>query len=78
MPRLKMLLFSATLLCSGCASWFKPDVTAASCPPSPPVPLAVSGFATPAKNLIEDSGRLLEDFTSELSQTLKKGNGLSM
>ena len=74
MRKRKLLLLSATLLLCGCASWFKPDVIAASCPPPPPAPEAVTGYASPQVNLIEDSGRLLEEFRNELLLLLQKAS----
>ena len=74
MPKLKLLLLSATLLSCGCASWFKPDVIAASCPPPPPAPAAVTGFVSPATNLIETSGKLLDEFQIELLLLLRRAS----
>lgn len=74
MPKLKLLSLSATLLLCGCASWFKPDVIAASCPPPPPAPLAVTGYASPPTNLMEDSGKLLLELQTDLLQSLKKAS----
>jgi len=51
---------------------------AASCPPPPPVPLAIAEYASPPKSLIEDSAQLLLDFGSDLFQMLKKASGQPM
>lgn len=73
MPKRKLLVPSAMLLFSGCAL-FSPPPIAASCPPPPPVPLAVTGYVSPPTNLIEDSGRLLQELQSDLLQSLKKAS----
>lgn len=74
-PGLPLLL--VMLLLPGCAL-LNPAPIAASCPPPPPAPQAVTGYVSPAKNLIEDSGTLLLDYRNALSQTLKKASGESM
>jgi hypothetical protein len=74
----KPLLLIAMLLLPGCALLNPPAPISASCPPPPQAPQAVTGYVSPAKNLIEDSGQLLLDFRNELSQTLKKASGESM
>ena len=73
------VLLIALLLISGCSTLFpKPEQVAVSCPPLPPVPLAISEYATPAKPLIERSAQelleLLEDMRQSVSQALKKAN----
>ena len=75
-PTLSLLL--ATLLFPGCALLNPPAPVAASCPPPPPAPQAITGYVSPAKNLIEDSGQLLLDFRNDLLQTLQKANGQPM
>ena len=52
-----------------------PLPVAASCPKLPDPPAAVAAYATPPNNLIEDSAKLLEDFTAELQSSLNKASG---
>ena len=76
--KLPISLLLAMLLLPGCALLNPPAPVAASCPPPPTAPQAVTGYVSPAKNLIEESGQLLLDFRNELSQALKKANGQPM
>ena len=75
---------SVLLLISGCGMLFpKPEQVAVSCPPLPPVPLAISEYVSPTGTpLIERSAQelleLLEDMRQSVSQALKKANTPSM
>ena len=75
-PRLSLIL--VMLLLPGCALWKERVAVSASCPPSPQAPQAVTDYAYPERSLIEDSGQLLNDFTKDLSQTLRKASGEPM
>lgn len=76
----KMTLLSpiAMLLLSGCALFSAPVPIAASCPPLPPAPRAVTEFAMPETSLIEDSAKLLDDFRNDLLRSLQKASGDSI
>jgi hypothetical protein len=67
----------ALLLLPSCAS-IRPDAIAASCPPPPPAPAAVTAYVSPGTSLIEDSAKLLDDFSRELLQSLQKASGESI
>lgn len=74
--RRSTMLLLALLLLPGCASL--PDAIAASCPPPPPAPAAVTAYVSPETSLIEDSAKLLDDFSNELLQSLRKASGESI
>lgn len=78
---LKMLYaLPSLLLLTSCSLIFpKPEQVAVSCPPLPPVPLAISEYVSPiGMPLIEKSAQellgLLEDMRRSVSQALKKAN----
>ena len=70
-----LAIVSLLMLANGCQT---PVPVAVSCPPTPPIPQAISGYASPRRNLIEDSSQLLLDFRNELLQTLRKASGQPM
>jgi hypothetical protein len=71
------MLLWLLLLTPGCAS-MRPDAVAASCPPPPPAPQAVTAYVSPATSLIDDSEKALEDFRNDLLQSLQKASGESI
>lgn len=78
MPKPGLPLLLVTLLLPGCALFRDPLPVSASCPPPPQIPQAVVGYATPEKNLIEESGALLLELRNDLAQSLKRANGQPM
>ncbi len=72
--RIAFAIVSLLMFVSGCQT----VPIAVSCPPTPPIPQAISEYASPAMSLIEGSALRSLKLRQKISETLKKASGQPM